>query len=221
MMPPNLSVPLITPYTGCNLNCPYCIKRSVRKKGDRFDIRRFGEILKEILRWPYSVNLHLGVEGEIFTSGELLATVRTLCNERNNSQTVSFLSNIHADYQRMIGPFLASLDTGKLGMGCTLHDVVVSVIDGFFDKVARIHKAAVAVYVTHVAVPERIARIRRYKQRCEEIGVPLILNGLIGKIIGMPGLDSGRAYPQAYDEQERQWLREIGYSPSIFPDRNQ
>jgi len=216
MMLPYLSVRLITPYTGCDLNCPYCIKRSVRKKNDRFDIRVFGEILKGVLRLPYSVNLHLGVEGEIFTSCELLAVVRTLCNDSNNIQSVSFLSNIHADYQRVIGPFLASVDTGKLGMGCTLHDLVISDIDGFFDKVALIHGAGVAVYVTHVAVPGRIGLISEYKQRCKEIGVPLILNGLIGKIKGIPLLDPNLAYPQAYDEHERKLLRELWDTPHSY-----
>jgi MoaA/NifB/PqqE/SkfB family radical SAM enzyme len=216
MILPHLSVRLRTPYQVCYLACPYCIKRAVRNKGEPFNIQRFRDIIQKLLQLPFTVNLHLGVEGEIFTSPDLLEEIVTLCNSHNNLQTVSFLSSIDADWNQVIGPFLSSLDTRKLGMGCTLHDLVIPDIESFFRKVARILDAGVAVYVTHVAIPGRIAHIQNYFHRCRKLGVPLILNSLIGQAKNIPGIDPELAYPQSYGERERESLRDLWDTPHSY-----
>ena len=229
---PYLGIRFQIRYYTCNLKCPYCIA-SWRERPSPFDLDKFCDIIQKIKALPYSVCLRIGVGGEIFTSPQILNVIREICNEQNNIFGVSFSSNIHASYEKIIGPFIDSVDTAKLGMGCTLHDTVIKNIDAFFGKVKRLKENGVLLYVGNVAVPGRIQYLREYKTRCDEIGVPFIINALIGKAItneNKPrrnkgwflGVNWGRlglsypSYPRDYTPAELEQLRDLWYTPHSY-----
>jgi sulfatase maturation enzyme AslB (radical SAM superfamily) len=213
---PSLRIRYEIDYWNCNLDCPYCIVKSGRPAGHSFDIEGFRTSLLRIKELPYNTCLHFGFKGEAFTSREILEEIKNLCNEENNLFGVSFLSNIQTDWDKVIGPFLGSVNTEKLGMGCTLHDSVITDIDGFFCKVKKISESGVKVYVTYVALPNVIPKIREYKERCEDIGVPLIMNSLIGKFGGVQGLDPEKIYPDSYTKEEKELLKTLWDTPHSY-----
>lgn len=229
---PYLGIRFQIRYYTCNLDCPYCIA-SWRERTSPFDIDKFCDIIQKIKELPYRVSLRIGVGGEIFTSPEILNVVKGICNEENNIFGVSFSSNIQASYKNVIGPFIGSVNTSKLGMGCTLHDMVIKNVDAFFNKVKRLKENGVLLYVGNVAVPGRINYLREYKNRCDQIGVPFILNALIGKAItnekksrkkkgGSLGVNWGRFglsypfYPRDYTPTELNQLKELWFTPHSY-----
>ncbi len=212
--PDYLAVRVQTRYRNCNLSCPYCITRNIRK--DLFDLDVFRTILARIQELPRHVSLHLGIEGEIFTSEQIMREVSRLTKSGTNLLGVSFLSNITASWERVIGPFLDSVDCSRLGMGCTLHDLVIDNVEQFFLKVESIRRRGVAVYVTIVAIPGRIAKLEEYRQRCHDIGVPFVPNALIGSVQGLDGVDAARLYPRDYTADEVRRMRAIWETPHSF-----
>ena len=229
---PYLGIRFQIRYYTCNLSCPYCIA-SWRERSSPFDIDKFRDIIQKIKELPYKVCLRIGVGGEIFTSPQILNVVKEICNEENNIFGVSFSSNIHASYGKVIGPFIDSVNTAKLGMGCTLHDTVIKNIDTFFNKVKLLKENGVLLYVGNVAVPERIKHLQEYKNRCGEIGVPFIVNALIGKAITNDnrsrkkkrwflGVNWGRlglsypSYPRDYTPTELNQLKELWFTPHSY-----
>jgi MoaA/NifB/PqqE/SkfB family radical SAM enzyme len=211
---PSLTVRYQIKYHRCNLDCPYCIASWTQREIE-FDALQFSNIMARIKELPYAITLRVGVGGEFFTSRELMEQVRSLCNEENNIVGVSFSTNLVADWD-VIERFIDSTTIGKLGMGCTLHDTVIKSVDEFFAKVEKLHKRGVALYVGYVAIPQRIEYIRQYRSRCEEIGVPLIMNGLIGELQGVAGARSDLIYPYAYTDEEKRQLKELWCTPHSY-----
>jgi MoaA/NifB/PqqE/SkfB family radical SAM enzyme len=229
---PYLGIRFQIRYYTCNLKCPYCIA-SWRKRQSPFEFDTFQNIIGKIKELPYRICLRIGVGGEIFTSPEILSVVKEICNEENNIMGVSFSSNIHASYKNVIGPFIDSINTGKLGMGCTLHDMVIKNPDSFFETVAQLKEKGVLLYVGNVAVPGRMEQLEEYKRKCNEIGVPLIINGLIGKAIHsngqskpnnnwLLGINWGRFgltypyYPRDYSPVELEQLKTLWFTPHSY-----
>lgn len=200
-------------YYKCNLKCPYCIASYDREQKLPFDLDKFINIINKIKKLPYSVCLRIGTGGEFFTSPEILGVIRDICNEENNIFGVSFSSNIYADWEKVIKPFVESVNTSKLGMGCTLHDTVIKDVDPFFEKVKHLKESGILLYVGHVALPQRIDLIKQYKQRCQDIGVPLLLNALIGKVGGAEGYDPDLTYPRDYTAGELKRLKRLWGTP--------
>jgi len=202
-------------YHRCNLNCPYCIAKW-RDRKPTFDLDTFQKILGRIEKLPYRVCLQIGVGGEIFTSPEILRVVTDVCNRDSNIFGVGFATNLYASWEQSIGPFIESANTTKLGIRCTLHDTVIEDIDLFFEKVARLKQRGVMVSVGYVALPQRIGFIREYKRRCERLGVPLVMNALVGSLKGLEGVDPKRVYPRDYTAEELRELRELWDTPHSY-----
>jgi MoaA/NifB/PqqE/SkfB family radical SAM enzyme len=203
-------------YHVCNMNCPYCIAKRQETKENPFNIEDFRTILAKIEELPYNVCLRIGTMGEIFTSQEILEEIKNICRKDNNIFGVNFSSNIYTDWEKVIKPFLDSVKTQKLGMGCTLHDMVLKDVDTFFKKVEKIKKSGVLVYVGYVAVPQMIPHIGEYKKKCDRIGVPLILNSLLGQLKGVDGADTGKRYPRDYSHNELQQLKDLWDTPHSY-----
>jgi MoaA/NifB/PqqE/SkfB family radical SAM enzyme len=229
---PYLGIRFQIRYYTCNLDCPYCIA-SWRKRSSPFDIGKFRRIIEKIEELPYRVCLRIGIGGEVFTSTEILNVIKKICNEENNIFGVSFSSNLHASFEKVIEPFINSVNTAKLGMGCTLHDTVIKDVDLFFDKVKRLKEKGLLLYVGNVAVPGRIKQMREYRHRCEEIGVPFIVNALIGKAMNTNdktrkhkrwtlGINWGRfglsypSYPRDYSPIELEQLKKLWFTPHSY-----
>ena len=225
---PYLAIRYTIKYHKCNLKCPYC-NAEWKKKNYTFDIDKFRKIINKILQLPYQVCLRIGNGGEMFTSPEMLETVSKICNEDNNITGVSFSSNVHADWDTVIKPFLDSTNTSKLGMGCTLHDTVIKDVDLFFDKIRMLKESGVLLYVGYVAFPDRIDYIKKYKKICDEIGVPLIMNAYNGFIESdrqdekiHPQADGNQEkrkakfYPKDYTKKEKDELRKLWFTPHSF-----
>jgi MoaA/NifB/PqqE/SkfB family radical SAM enzyme len=202
-------------YHKCNLKCPYCIAHW-NERENIFDLEKFRSIAGRIRELPRSVCLRIGVGGEIFTSAEILSVITDICNEGNNIFGVSFSSNLQADWEKVIRPFIESTDTGKLGMGCTLHDTVIGNVDPFFEKVRRLKESGVLLYVGCVAIPGRIEFIERYRERCRELGVPLILNAAIGKLTGVNNANPDLEYPRDYTPEEIKEFKKIWHTPHSY-----
>jgi MoaA/NifB/PqqE/SkfB family radical SAM enzyme len=200
----------------CNLDCPYCIAEWKTYREDDFDMATFRGVLEKIQQLPYQVSLRLGMGGEIFASKPIQAEVRKLCNEDNNISGVSFSTNLVASWDTKILPFLDSVDTSKLGIGCTLHDTVIKSVDEFFGKIEKLRDYGVDLYVGYVAIPERIEQIREYRRRCDELGVPLTMNGIHGRIDGVEGVDDQLVYPAAYTQEQRRAFREVWDTPHNY-----
>lgn len=213
---PYLGIRYQIKYHRCNLDCPYCIAHWKKFKEEEFELENFRRVLKGIKQLPYRISLRIGVGGEIFLSETILEEVRALCNEDNNIIGVSFSTNLAASWDKKILPFIQSVNIRKLGLGCTLHDTVIKSVDQFFDKLEKLHQMGVDLYVGYVAIPERINEIRAYKRRCDEIGVPLTMNGIHGKIAGVDGVDPQKIYPQAYTAQNRQDFRALWDTPHNY-----
>jgi MoaA/NifB/PqqE/SkfB family radical SAM enzyme len=212
---PYLGIRYQIEYYKCNMTCPYCIVDWSKQKYN-FDPEKFRAIVTEISKLPYNVSLRIGVGGEIFTSPEILSFLSNICNENNNIFGLSFSTNLQADWKTIIDPFLRSTNTRKLGIGCTLHDTVIEDIDLFFEKVSRLRESGVSPYVGYVALPQRIKYIRQYKKRCHELGVPFIMNALIGRVRGVEGANPNLIYPRDYILQELRELKELWDTPHSY-----
>jgi MoaA/NifB/PqqE/SkfB family radical SAM enzyme len=212
---PYLGVRYQIEYHSCNLDCPYCIAHW-KDKDNLFDNTNYRSIIEKLKVLPYRTCLRIGVGGEPFTSQEILNGIIDICNSNSNIFGVSFSTNLVASWSRVIEPFLDSLDTGKLGIGCTLHDTVIKDIDGFFEKVRKIKEKGALIFVGLVAIPQRIEMIKEYKLRCSQLGVPLIMNGLIGNLVGKDGTDSSREFPQDYTFAELAVLKELWDTPHSY-----
>lgn len=211
----DLSIRYQVKYHKCNLNCPYCIVK-VHKRESDFDLEKLQKGVENIKKLPYKVCLRMEIRGEIFTSPEILEVVRNICNEENNICGVNFSSNIHADWDTVIKPFVESVNTKKLGMGCTLHDTVEKDIDLFFQKVRLLKDQGILLYVGYVALPQRIGFIKGYKKICHDLGVPLVLNAFVGSSRQEDGFGSSRLYPVDYTLKERRELRDLWDTPHSY-----
>jgi MoaA/NifB/PqqE/SkfB family radical SAM enzyme len=212
---PYLGIRYQVRYHQCNIRCPYCIV-SWDQQENLFDAAAFKDIVSKMKALPYRVSLRIGVGGEIFTSLELMAGIQDICNTPSHIRNVSFSTNLVASWEKMIGPFFSSLDTSRIGIGCTLHDMVIRDIDEFFSKVQKIKKMGVEVYVGYVAIPGRFQHIAEYKKRCGDLGVPLIMNGLVGKLMGVANTDPSREYPGAYSREEISELKALWDTPHSY-----
>jgi MoaA/NifB/PqqE/SkfB family radical SAM enzyme len=212
---PYLGVRYQVKYHKCNLDCPYCIARWKEQK-NFFDNLTYRGVLEGLRRLPYRICLRIGVGGEAFTSPELLQGMVDICNSDSNIFGVSFSTNLVASWEGTIEPFLDSLDTGKLGMGCTLHDTVIKDIDGFFEKARKIRDKGVLLYIGLVAIPGRIHMIREYRERCLDMRIPLIMNGLVGKLVGEAATSNFREYPEAYTNGELTLLKALWDTPHSY-----
>jgi MoaA/NifB/PqqE/SkfB family radical SAM enzyme len=212
---PYLGVRYQIKYHKCNLTCPYCIA-NWQESENMFDNARYQSIIRHLSGLPYRICLRIGVGGEPFTSIEFLEGVKQICNTANSIFGVSFSTNLEASWERTIEPFLDSLDTTKLGIGCTLHDTVISDIDGFFEKARRIKEMGVEVFIGLVALPDRINLIREYYNRCHDLDIPLIMNGLIGKLVSDDGKPGILDYPQAYSSAELADFKKLWHSPHSY-----
>jgi len=202
-------------YHKCNLDCPYCIA-DWRNKENLFDIETFTAIIEKIKHLPYNVCLRIGMGGEIFTSQEILGVVRDICNTENNIFGVSFSSNIKANWDKRIKPFLESVDTSRLGMGCTLHDTVIKDVNGFFEKAKKIKEMGVLLYIGYVAIPQQIEEIEKYKKICDDLDIPFLLNALVGKIRGVDDADPDKTYPRDYTPEERAIMKSLWGTPHSY-----
>ncbi len=214
-MRPYLGIRYQVRYHKCNLACPYCIA-SWKDQPNLFDAETFGRIAGRIMDLPYRVSLRIGVGGEIFTSPELMAGVRSICDADSAVRNVSFSTNLVAGWDETIGPFLARTDTRKLGIGCTLHDMVIPDVDLFFEKVRKVRDTGAEVYVGLVAVPGRFRAIAEYRSRCDAMGVPLIMNGLVGSLKGVEGADPSLTYPRDYTADELRELESLWDTPHSY-----
>ncbi|MDD3626944.1 MAG: hypothetical protein PHV06_06455 [bacterium] len=195
-------------YHTCNLACPYCIARCPEKE-NIFDMDSFKSIIEKLNTWNRKIVLRIGVQGELFTSPEIMTEVSRICNQENNFIGINFSSNLVADWDRVIEPFITRTNLKKLGMGCTLHDTVIKDTDMFFKKVEKLKKLGVLIYVGYVAFPDRIDKMKEYKKICDGMNVPLIFNALIGKY-------NEKHYPRDYTLEEKKELRKIWFTPHSF-----
>lgn len=203
-------------YHACNLDCPYCII-SWRKRTNLFDAESFRAITSHIEKLPYRVSLRIGVGGEIFTSPALMDGIRRLCTRPSNIANVGFSTNLAADWEDVMQPFFASLDTSRLGIGCTLHDTVIDDIDDFFRKAELLRKTGSAMYIGFVALPGSFERIAAYKKRCADLGIPLILNALVGRVRGNGNFFKRlEKYPEAYTPDELLQLKDLWDTPHSY-----
>lgn len=212
---PYLGVRYQIRYHQCNLKCPYCIAAWAEQE-NLFDIASFNNIIGKIKMLPYRVSLRIGVGGEIFTSSQLMEGVRDICNTPSNIHNVSFSTNLAADWKKLIGPFFSSVDTSRVGVGCTLHDTVIEDIGEFFNKVENIKKMGAEIYAGFVAVPGRFQYILEYKKRCADLNIPLIMNGLVGKLTGTDAAAPPAEYPKDYTLKELSALQEVWDTPHSY-----
>ena len=207
---PYLGVRFQINYHKCNLECPYCII-SWKKQRNLFDIVTFNMIIEQIKQLPYRISLRIGIGGELFTSKELIKSIINICNSNSNIFNVSFSTNLAANWNKIIGPFINSVNVDKLGVGCTLHDTVIRNVDIFFNKAENIKKMGAEVYIGYVAIPGRFGYIATYKKRCSDLGIPFIMNGLIGNLSG-----SSLVYPKDYTTTELAELKELWDTPHSY-----
>ena len=140
-MLPYLGIRYQIRYHKCNLKCPYCIATWDQQE-NLFDAAVFKNVIGKIKELPYRISLRIGVGGEIFTSPQLMAGIQDVCNTPSHINNVSFSTNLVANWEKVLKPFFSSLDAGRMGIGCTLHDTVINDIDEFFNKVKNIKKPA-------------------------------------------------------------------------------
>ncbi len=193
-------------FTKCNLKCPYCIAEWPKRKVE-FDSQKFFRCVEVLKKAEEKIVLRIGVEGEFFLSEELQQGVIEL-SKSDSILGVSFSSNLQADWSCM-NDFFERVNLKKLGMGCTLHDTVINNIEDFFEKVKRINDMGVLIYVGYVAIPNRFEKIKEYKKRLDDMGVPFILNELNGEY-------NGKTYPDAYTQSERNFLKEVFFSHHYY-----
>lgn len=193
-------------YTKCNLKCPYCIAVWTKRKVE-FNPTLFNSGIDALKKCKHRIVLRIGVEGEFFLSEELQNGVAEL-SKSDNVIGVSFSTNLQSDWEVM-KRFFEKANLQKLGMGCTLHDTVIEDLEGFFEKAKRINDMGVLIYIGYVAIPDRFEKIKEYKKRFDEIGVPFILNELNGSY-------NGKIYPKSYTEKEKEFLREYFFSRHYY-----
>lgn len=193
-------------FTKCNLKCPYCIAEWTKRKVE-FDSEKFFKIIENLKKINKRLLIRIGVEGEFFLSKDLQEGVIEL-SRSENVVGVSFSTNLQEDYKK-IDEFLDRVNIEKVGMGCTLHDTVISSVEDFFEKVKKISERGVLLYVGYVSIPERFDYIKKYKEILDEIGIPFILNE-------MSGNHNGRRLPYDYTEEEKRFLKDTFFSEHYF-----
>jgi hypothetical protein len=138
-------------YYHCDLRCPYCISDWDNQRGTRsarpLDTPpdRQAAILRAIAGLPYRVHLALSNMGEPLINRRLLSELTALCSGGDATlEALTLITNLHADWDRVIEPFLSSLDTSRLALACTLHDAVLPPedIERFFTSACARRPAA-------------------------------------------------------------------------------
>jgi len=189
-------------YQICNYKCSYCIIGWGGTRNKNWDVDRFKDIMERIKILPYSIDLLLGVEGEVFTSKLLIDSVVDLTHCANIN-SIYLITNLSLK-QTKLEAFLHSAVEDKLAFACTLHKEQAN-FDEFIKKVVFLHKRGVPVIVGSVAAPGALIELKRLKRYLKKQGVPLYVNALSGK-------NNGKLYPQDYNFFERIALRSLIYS---------
>ena len=188
-------------FTKCSLTCPYCIARWTQRPVT-FDPEVFTRIEERLLSMPYRLVVRLGVEGEAFLSPHILKGIARM-SHHPKVEGISFSSNFVVSDDEL-SAFLDEANTAKLGIGATLHDTQLNdeTREAFFRRVETAQKRGVLIFVGYVAIPERFALMRSYKERLDAMGVPFISNEYNGAM-------EGRPYPEGYSNEERAELKEF------------
>ena len=96
-----------------------------------------------------------------------------LCNDRNNLVGVTLHTNLRADWEGVIGPFIDELKSERLVVNGSLHDSSIphAEVDRFFEKVKKLRSRGVTVLVTYLVHPDDLYVATTYKQRCDDLRV--------------------------------------------------
>jgi hypothetical protein len=207
----------------CDLRCPYCISDWDNQRGTRagppVDIppERQAAILRAIAALPYRVHLTLSNMGEPLVNRRLLSEIATLCGGAGNGalEALTLITNLHADWDRVIEPFLAGLDASRLALACTLHDAVLSPreIESFFASALRARARGVLVMVINVVRPGAVEAARHWKSRCDRHGLPFLPNAIVASEGGR-GVRAQSRSPYTPDEIAA--ARELCETPHAF-----
>jgi MoaA/NifB/PqqE/SkfB family radical SAM enzyme len=207
----------------CDLRCPYCISDWDNQRGTRsarpVDAPRDlqGAILRAIAALPYRVHLTLSNMGEPFVNRWLLSELTALCNGSTDPglDALTLITNLHADWDRVIAPFLDRVDTSRLALACTLHDSVLSPaeIEAFFASARRARERGALVMVINVVRPGALDAARHWKARCDREGLPFLPNAIVASEGGR-GVRAQRESPYTPDEIAA--ARDLSETPHSF-----
>lgn len=215
-----LDVSHVVNYYHCDLRCPYCVtdwnnQRDTRQSPPR-DVLREQEqrLLRAIATLPFQVHLTLSNAGEPFVNRWLLDLIADLCGPQQRGaglQALTLVTNLHADWDDVIGPFLDRVDPQRLVLACSLHDTVVSAEDAeaFFVSCERARDRGVAVMVISVVLPGQLDRAFACKRRCEALDLPYLPNPLVAA-------EGGRGFglsASPYSREEIALARQLTETP--------
>ncbi|MFH1202404.1 MAG: radical SAM protein [Candidatus Omnitrophota bacterium] len=184
----------------CNYSCSYC-----SLGGDSGTKEPLVTIYPGVDRWIeawFSIYERYGSSEIHFAGGEpfVYPEFMDLIERLSEIHTMEFSTNLFWDPD----DFIKRINPGRARVGVSFHPEFTG-FDEFFSKALRLKKAGFEVWANYVAYPPSMEGMDRYKHEFEA-------SGILMSILPFRGKHDGKAYPESYTQEERDYLRRLGTS---------
>lgn len=202
---PIVNIRYITDYPKCNFSCTYCIAGHGEVTAGRerhWDPDRYLDILGNIAKLPFKVNVRLGVAGEFFLDKTLVKGAADLSNQ-DNVASVNLITNLSFQY-RQYKEILRSYDQAKIAMVASYHPSEIKDKPAWVDTAESMSKDY-DFSVVMVAFPPTMAELQEAYHEMRSRNIEVFIQPFIG-------VWEGKSYPESYTEEERAEIKQLMYS---------
>jgi MoaA/NifB/PqqE/SkfB family radical SAM enzyme len=200
-----VNIRYVTDYPKCNYSCVYCIAGHGEVTESRlrhWNPTRYLNVIENVARLPFKVNIRLGVAGEFFLDKTLIKGAAWLSHQEN-IDAVNLITNLSFK-QRHFSRWLSTFDESKVAMVASYHP---SEIDNKQEWISTA-KWATKRYdfsVVVIAFPRDLPDLENNIEDLRQHGLEVFVQPFIG-------VWEGRSYPEEYSPEERQRLKDAMYS---------
>ncbi|MGA0608256.1 hypothetical protein ACO2Q0_19865 [Phenylobacterium sp. VNQ135] len=200
-----INVRFFTDYPVCNYKCPYCVAGHAPPEGrgpSPWNEERYLQIVDNLCKLPFPINIRIGVGGEFFISKVLVEGARRL-GASDNVRVLNLITNL-SFHPKQYARILAGVPKEKVALVASYHPTEIKNEDAW---IAAAQELGTYYDLTtmSVAYPPSLHKLPEVKAKFEAAGVDHFVQPFIGEY-------DGKTYPQAYTEEERAIIRQVIYS---------
>jgi hypothetical protein len=200
-----INVRFYTDYPTCNYKCPYCVAGHAPPEGrppSDYDDDRYLQIVDNLCKLDFPINVRIGVGGEFFVSKVLVEGARRLA-AADNVAIINLITNL-SFHPKQYARILAGIPREKVAMVASYHPTEVKSEDGWIAAAQEL-STYYDLTTMSVAYPPALPNIRALKAKFAAAGLDHFVQPFIGEF-------EGRMYPQAYSAEELKVVRDVIYS---------